>query len=125
MTLQDLRYIVTLAETKHFARAAAACHVTQPTLSTQIKKLEEDIGVALFERTNKRVMLTPAGHQLVAQARIILEEADKFHQMAQQAHDPMAGPFRLGVIPTLGTVPHAVSRAPAAGDVSPTAFVYP
>jgi LysR family transcriptional regulator, hydrogen peroxide-inducible genes activator len=102
MTLQDLRYIVTLAETKHFARAAAACHVTQPTLSTQIKKLEEDIGVALFERTNKRVMLTPAGHQLVAQARIILEEADKFHQMAQQAHDPMAGPFRLGVIPTLG-----------------------
>lgn len=110
MTLQDLRYVVTLAETKHFARAAAACLVSQPTLSTQIKKLEEELGLMLFERTNKRVMPTQAGLALIAQARVVLEEAEKLRQMAQQAHDPMAGPFRLGVIPTLGPylVPHLV-----------------
>ena len=102
MTLQDLRYVVTLAETRNFARAAEACHVSQPTLSTQVKKLEEELGVALFERTNKRVMPTPAGVELIAQARVVLEEAEKFQQMAQQALDPMSGPLRLGVIPTLG-----------------------
>ena len=102
MTLQDLRYVVTLAETRNFARAAKACYVSQPTLSTQIKKLEKELGVALFERTNKRVVPTPAGTDLIAQARVVLEEAEKLQQMAQQALDPMAGPLRLGVIPTLG-----------------------
>ncbi len=112
MTLQDLRYVVTLAETRNFARAAKACYVSQPTLSTQIKKLEEELGLALFERTNKRVMPTPAGVELIAQARIVLEEAEKLRQMAQQALDPMAGPLRLGVIPTLGPylLPHLVPR---------------
>ncbi len=112
MTLQDLRYVVTLAETRNFARAAEACYVSQPTLSTQIKKLEDELGLALFERTNKRVMPTPAGFELIAQARVVLEEAGKFHQMAQQALDPMAGPLRLGVIPTLGPylLPHLVPR---------------
>lgn len=116
MTLQELRYVVTLAETKHFARAAEACHVSQPTLSTQIKKLEEEIGVVLFERTNKRVMPTPAGYELIAQAQVILEEASKFRQMAQQAGDPMAGTLRLGVIPTLGPylLPHLVPQVRAA-----------
>ena len=112
MTLQDLRYVVTLAETRNFARAAKACYVSQPTLSTQIKKLEAQLGLALFERTNKRVMPTPAGSELIAQARVVLEEAEKLQQMAQQALDPMAGPLRLGVIPTLGPylLPHLVPQ---------------
>ena len=112
MTLQDLRYAVTLAETRNFARAAKACYVSQPTLSTQIKKLEDELGLALFERTNKRVMPTPAGFELIVQARVVLEEAEKLQQMAQQALDPMAGPLRLGVIPTLGPylLPHLVPQ---------------
>ena len=112
MTLQDLRYVVTLAETRNFARAAKACYVSQPTLSTQIKKLEDELGLALFERTNKRVMPTPAGVELIVQARVVLEEAEKLQQMAQQALDPMAGPLRLGVIPTLGPylLPHLVPQ---------------
>ncbi|WP_179137254.1 LysR substrate-binding domain-containing protein [Candidatus Entotheonella palauensis] len=112
MTLQDLRYVVTLAELKHFARAAEACYVSQPTLSTQIKKLEAELGVALFERTNKRVMPTPAGAELIAQARVVLQEAEKLRDMAQQAHDPMSGPIQLGVIPTLGPylLPHLVPQ---------------
>ncbi len=112
MTLQDSRYVVTLAETRNFARAAEACFVSQPTLSTQIKKLEEELGLALFERTNKRVMPTSAGVELIAQARTVLEEAEKLRQMAQQALDPMAGPLRLGVIPTLGPylLPHLVPQ---------------
>ena len=112
MTLQDLRYVVTLAETRNFARAAKACYVSQPTLSTQIKKLEDELGLALFERTNKRVMPTPAGFELIVQARVVLEEAEKLQQMAQQALDPMAGPLRLGVIPTLGPylLPHLVPQ---------------
>jgi len=112
VTLQDLRYVVTLAEMKHFARAAEACYVSQPTLSTQIKKLEAELGVALFERTNKRVLTTPAGEGLIAQARVVLQEADKLRDMAQQAHDPMSGPIQLGVIPTLGPylLPHLVPR---------------
>lgn len=76
--------------------------MSQPTLSTQVKKLEEDLGIPLFERTHKRVMPTPTGQAIIAQARVVLEEAGKLRQMAQQAEDPMAGPLRLGVIPTLG-----------------------
>ena len=112
MTLQDLRYAVTLAETRNFARAAKACYVSQPTLSTQIKKLEDELGLTLFERTNMRVMPTPAGFELIVQARVVLEEAEKLQQMAQQALDPMAGPLRLGVIPTLGPylLPHLVPQ---------------
>jgi len=102
MNLQDLRYIVALSETMHFRRAAEACFVSQPTLSTQVKKLEEELGIPLFERTNKRVMPTPTGQAIVAQARVVLAEADRLRQMARQAKDPMAGPLRLGVIPTLG-----------------------
>lgn len=102
MTLQDLRYVVALAETRNFARAAEACYVSQPTLSTQIKKLEDELGLALFERTNKRVMPTAGGSGLIMQARVVLEEAEKLRQMAQQALDPMAGMLRLGAIPTLG-----------------------
>ena len=73
-----------------------------PLWSTQIKKLEAELGVALFERTNKRVMPTPAGAELITQARVVLQEAEKLRDMAQQSHDPMSGPIQLGVIPTLG-----------------------
>ena len=112
MTLQDLRYVVALAETRNFARAAEACLVSQPTLSTQVRKLEDELGLALFERTNKRVMPTTAGSDLIVQARVVLEEAEKLRQMAQQALDPMAGTLRLGVIPTLGPylLPHLVPQ---------------
>jgi LysR family transcriptional regulator, hydrogen peroxide-inducible genes activator len=112
MNLQDLRYVVALAETRHFARAANTCHVSQPTLSTQIKKLEDELGVVLFERTNKRVTPTAVGRQIIVQARVVLEEAAKLQQLAQQGHDPMAGPLQLGVIPTLGPylLPHLLPR---------------
>lgn len=77
MNLQDLRYIVGLSEPMHFRRAVEACFVSQPTLSTQLKKLEEELGVPLFERTNKRVMPTPTGQAIIAQVRVVLEEADR------------------------------------------------
>lgn len=118
MNLQDLHYVVTLAETMHFGRAAEACHVSQPTLSTQIRKLEDELGVMLFERTNKRVIPTPVGQTLIAQARVILADVEQLRYLAQQVSDPMAGPLRLGVIPTLGPyllphlVPHLRARYP-------------
>ena len=102
MTLQDLRYLVTLAETRNFARAAEACYVSQPTLSTQIKKLEDELGLALFERTNKRVMPTSAGSGLIVQARIVLEEAEKLQQMHSR-RSIMAEHCGLGVISHVGS----------------------
>ena len=101
MNLQDLRYIAAVSSLRHFGRAAEACHVSQPTLSSQIRKLEEELGVALFERTNKRVDLTPTGARILKHANCVLEEADQIEAIAKAAHDPMRGPFRLGVIPTL------------------------
>ena len=102
ITLTELRYIVAVADTGHFGRAAAECHVSQPTLSTQIKKLEEQLGVSIFERTSKRVRLTAAGERIVARARAILEEIRAIGDEARGQQEPLAGPFRLGVIPTLG-----------------------
>lgn len=104
MNLQDLRYIAAVSSLRHFGRAAEACHVSQPTLSSQIRKLEEELGVALFERTNKRVELTPTGERILEHANRVLEEAGQIEVIARAAHDPMRGPFRLGVIPTLA--PH-------------------
>ena len=102
MNLRDLHYLVTLAETRHFGRAAEACHVSQPTLSAQLKKLEEQLGVALFERSNKKVEITPTGAAILEHARLALEQADTIVKLARHARDPLAGPLRLGVIPTLG-----------------------
>lgn len=112
MNLQDLRYLVALADEGHFGRAAEACYVSQPTLSTQVKKLEDELDVQLFERTNKHVMPTPLGREIIAQARVVLEEVAKMRQLAQHGRDPMAGPLRLGVIPTLGPylLPHLVPQ---------------
>jgi len=101
VNLQELRYLVAIAEQRHFGRAAEACHVSQPTLSSQIKKLEEELGVMLLERTNKRVALTPAGSQILQHARRALAEAGQIEAVARAARDPLIGPLKLGAIPTL------------------------
>jgi LysR family hydrogen peroxide-inducible transcriptional activator len=101
MNLRDLKYIIAVAETRHFGRAAERCFVSQPTLSGQIKKLEEELGVAVFERTNRSVEITPVGHDIVAHARQMMEQADAIEQLAIAHQDPLAGPLRIGVIPTL------------------------
>ncbi len=101
MNLRDLRYLVAVAEHRHFGRAAEACFVSQPTLSTQLKKLEETLGVKLIERTNRQVMLSPAGEMIVEQAQKVLSEVDLLVSMAEQHKDPLGGDFKLGVIPTV------------------------
>lgn len=101
MNLQELRYFVALADFAHFGRAAKATHVSQPTLSGQLRKLEEELGVTLFERTNKQVVLTPLGAKILVHAKRALEEADLVESVARACRDQLAGPLRLGVIPTL------------------------
>jgi LysR family transcriptional regulator, hydrogen peroxide-inducible genes activator len=101
MNLQDLRYLVAVAEHRHFGRAAEVCNVTQPTLSSQIRKLEDALGVTLLERTNKRVHLTPVGSRVLTHARRALAEAGQIEIVAQAARDPLVGSFKLGIIPTL------------------------
>lgn len=101
MNLQELRYLVAIAEQRHFGRAAQTCNVSQPTLSSQIKKLEDELGVMLLERTNKRVALTPVGSQILEHARRALAEAAQMEAVARAARDPLVGPLKLGVIPTL------------------------
>lgn len=102
MTLQELRYLVALADEGHFSRAAQSCHVGQPTLSIQLKKLEDYLSVTLFERGKRRLMPTPVGEEIIAQARIALEVMEKIRELAREGRDPMDGTLRLGVIPTVG-----------------------
>jgi len=102
MTLKELRYLVALADQGRFVRAAEACHVGQPTLSTQLKKLEDYLGVTLFERNKHYLIPTPVGEQIIERARIALDVVDQIRQLARQGDDPMEGSLRLGVIPTLG-----------------------
>ena len=101
MNLRDLKYVIAVAETQHFGKAAARCFVSQPTLSGQIKKLEDELGVAIFERTNRSVNITPVGQEILAHARLLIEQADAIQQLAQAHQDPLAGPLRIGAIPTL------------------------
>ncbi|HTU54117.1 MAG TPA: LysR substrate-binding domain-containing protein [Acetobacteraceae bacterium] len=101
MTLQDLRYLVALADHGHFGRAAAACHISQPTLSTQIRKLERFLGASLFERASKALTPTPLGADVIARARQVIAEADAIVAATQHAGEPLAGPLALGIIPTL------------------------
>ena len=101
MTLTELRYIVSLASTRHFGRAAEACFVSQPTLSVAIRKLEEELGVTLFERGTSEITMTPIGEQVVAQAQRVLEEASAVKTIAQQGQDQLVGPLRLGAIYTI------------------------
>jgi LysR family hydrogen peroxide-inducible transcriptional activator len=119
MTLTDLRYIIALASERHFGRAAEKCFVSQPTLSVAVKKLEDELGVALFERSAGEVRATPIGEQIVAQARVALAEVDLIKTLAQTGKDPLTGELRLGVIYTIGPyllpglVPRLRSAAPA------------
>jgi LysR family hydrogen peroxide-inducible transcriptional activator len=101
MNLRDIKYILAVAETRHFGRAAERCFVSQPTLSGQIKKLEEALGVTIFERTNRSVEVTPIGAEILTHARLLMEQADAIEQVARAHQDPLAGPLRLGAIPTL------------------------
>lgn len=110
MTLIELRYIVAVARERHFGRAARSCFVSQPTLSVAVKKLEEQLGVMVFERVPKKVVLTSVGKQIVAQAQQVLEAADRVKQIAQEGGDPLVEPLRIGVIYTIGPylLPHLI-----------------
>jgi LysR family hydrogen peroxide-inducible transcriptional activator len=112
VNLRDLQYLVALAEHRHFGRAAAASFVSQPTLSTQIRKLEDELGVALVERAPRKVMLTPAGRDMAERARRILAEVEQMKEAARRTRDPEAGSVRLGIFPTLGPylLPHVLPR---------------
>lgn len=101
MNLRDLRYIVAIAETRNFSEAARACHVSQPTLSAQVKKLEDYLGVKLFERNNKHVLPTETGLEIIAAARRAMVEADLIKELADASKHPLSGRFRLGAFPTL------------------------
>jgi LysR family hydrogen peroxide-inducible transcriptional activator len=119
MTLTELRYLVAVARERHFGHAAESCFVSQPTLSVAIKKLEEELGVALFERGPGEVAVTPVGERIVEQAQRVLEEASKIRDLAAAGHDPLAGTLRLGAIHTIGPyllpklVPILRKRVPA------------
>ncbi|ADC72830.1 MULTISPECIES: hydrogen peroxide-inducible genes activator [unclassified Thioalkalivibrio] len=102
MTLSELRYVVAVADRRHFGRAAEACHVSQPSLSVAIRKLEDELGVTLFERGRGEVSVTPAGEQIVTQARRVLTEVEHLRAVAVQSQDQLAGPLRLGAIYTIG-----------------------
>ena len=102
MTLTELKYIVAVARERHFGRAAEACHVSQPTLSVAIKKLEEELEVKLFERSANEISLTALGGEIVRQAQSVLEQAAGIKEIAKRGKDPLAGPLRLGVIYTIG-----------------------
>lgn len=112
MTLTELKYIVAVARERHFGRAAEACFVSQPTLSVAIRKLEEELGVVLFERGGTEIGITPIGLRVVAQAQRVLEESANLREIARQGHDPLEGALRVGVIYTVGPylLPHLVPR---------------
>jgi len=102
LKLKDLRYLVAVADTRHFGQAAARCFVSQPTLSAQLKKLEDYLGVQLIERQPRRIALTEAGAQVVARARRIIESSDEIVALSQLQRDPLAGRLRLALLPTIG-----------------------
>ena len=101
MTLTELRYIVALAQEQHFGRAAERCHVSQPTLSIAVKKLEEELGV-LFERGKQKILPTPLGEKIVAMAAKVLEQAAAIKDVADADKDQLEGPIALGTLPTIG-----------------------
>ena len=101
MTLTELRYIVALAQEQHFGRAAERCHVSQPTLSIAVKKLEDELGV-LFERGKQKILPTPLGHKIVDMASRVLEQAAAIKDVAEADKDQLEGPIALGTLPTIG-----------------------
>ncbi|MEY4537552.1 MAG: Hydrogen peroxide-inducible s activator, partial [Pseudomonadota bacterium] len=118
MTLTELKYIVAVAREKHFGKAADACHVSQPTLSLAIKKLEEELDLKLFERSANEVTVTPLGNEVVLQAQSVLEQAANIKEIAKRGKDPLAGALKLGVIYTIGPyllpdlVRHVIAKTP-------------
>lgn len=112
MNLRDLKYLVALMDHKHFGQAAEACFVSQPTLSTQIKKLEQELGVPLVERNSRHVMLTDVGIEIAMRARSVLEEVNQMRELARRTLDPEAGTIRLGIFPTLAPylLPHVIPQ---------------
>jgi LysR family transcriptional regulator, hydrogen peroxide-inducible genes activator len=118
MTLTELKYIVAVAREKHFGKAAEACHVSQPTLSLAIKKLEEELDLKLFERSATEVAVTPLGNEVVLQAQSVLEQAANIKEIAKRGKDPLAGALKLGVIYTIGPyllpdlVRHVIAKTP-------------
>lgn len=101
MTLTELRYIVAVGQERHFGRAAQKCFVSQPTLSIAVKKLEEELGVVLFDRSSSEILLTDVGLRIVEQAQRVLEEADKVKELAQGEQDQLEGTLKLGLIFTI------------------------
>jgi LysR family hydrogen peroxide-inducible transcriptional activator len=118
LKLKDLRYLVAVADQRHFGRAAAQCYVSQPTLSAQLKKLEESLGLQLIERAPNNVTLTEAGVEIVARARRIVEASDEVVTLAHSRREPLAGKLRVALLPTIGPylLPHV---APAVGKALP------
>lgn len=110
MTLTELRYIVILAQEKHFGKAADRCHVSQPTLSVGVKKIEKELGVYIFERSKNSVRLTPVGANIVEQAKKVLEQTQIIRELAQVGKDQLAAPLRVGAIYTIGPYlfPHLI-----------------
>ncbi len=110
MTLTELRYIVTLAQEQHFGRAAERCFVSQPTLSIAVKKLEEELGVSLFERSKSAVRVTPVGEKVIRQAQRVLEQAETIRDLAHEGKDQLSAPLRVGAIHTIGPYlyPHLI-----------------
>ena len=102
MTLTELRYIVAVARERHFGRAALACHVSQPTLSVAVKKLEDELEVKIFERGSTELAVTPLGESIVRQAQLVIEQTAAIKQTAKSGKDPLSGPLRLGIIYTIG-----------------------
>jgi LysR family transcriptional regulator, hydrogen peroxide-inducible genes activator len=111
LTLRDLQYVVAVADHEHFGKAAAACNVSQPALSAQIRKIEDVLGVQLFDRTNRRVSITPSGQLVADQSRVVLEEAAKIAVLTRSAQAPLTGSLRLGAIATVGPylMPHILT----------------
>jgi len=103
MNLRDLQYLIAVADLRSFGQAAERCFISQPTLSTQIKKLEDELGIQIFERTNKKVLPTELGEQIIASARRILKEQANIKELAATAQDPLSGNLRLGAFPTLAS----------------------
>ena len=112
MNLRDLKYLIALADLRHFGKAADACFVSQPTLSTQVRKLEEELGVTLVERAPRKVMLTATGQDVVQRARRIVADVEQMREAARRSKDPESGSLRLGVFPTLAPylLPHVVPQ---------------
>ncbi|MCH7506082.1 MAG: LysR family transcriptional regulator [Proteobacteria bacterium] len=110
MNLRALQYFVKLSDLRHFSKAAEACFVSQPTLSTQVRKLEDELGVQLVERSPRKIMLTPVGEEIAERARLVLSDIDQIRAVARRAGDPADGNLRLGLFPTLAPylLPHVI-----------------